>query len=89
MVLVMDSVAAIQLIQTFSIEHNHSTVLQAIKGLLQLSWTVQITHVFREGNKVVDGLASIVSSRPLGRYIFMQPPDEVLRLLHNDKSGMA
>ncbi|KAL1149537.1 hypothetical protein V6Z11_A10G197300 [Gossypium hirsutum] len=61
----------------------------AIKGLLQLSWTVQITHVFREGNKVVNGLTSMASSRPLGRYILMQPLDEVLQLLHDDNFGMA
>ncbi|KAH1039205.1 hypothetical protein J1N35_040948, partial [Gossypium stocksii] len=71
------------------LHQQYSTVSQAIKNLLQLPWMVRIEHIFREGNRVVDGLASMSFSRPFGRYIFMQPPDEVLKLLHDNYSGMA
>ncbi|KAG8493837.1 hypothetical protein CXB51_011156 [Gossypium anomalum] len=63
--------------------------LEAIKNLLQLPWMVRIAHIFREGNRVADGLASMAFSRPLGRYTFMQLSNEVLHLLHDDYSGMT
>lgn len=78
LVLEMDSIEAIQLIQTNSTEQHHSVVLRAIKGLLQLDWIIQIKHEFRDGNKVVDGLAQMASSRPLSKLIYMQPLDEIL-----------
>ncbi|MFQ6670886.1 hypothetical protein Gotur_035609 [Gossypium turneri] len=73
----MDSTVAIHLIQATSIEHHHLVVSQAIKDLFQLYWMVRVTHVFREGNRIVNGLELIASSRPLGRYIYMQLSDEV------------
>ncbi|MBA0850957.1 hypothetical protein Goshw_010190, partial [Gossypium schwendimanii] len=60
----MDSTATIHLIQATSIEQHCSAVLRVIKDLFQLSWMVRVTHLFREGNQVADGLASMASSRP-------------------------
>lgn len=44
-----------------STKQYHSTVLRAIKDILQLDWMIQIKHVFKEGNKVANGLARMIS----------------------------
>lgn len=35
------------------------SLLQNIKELLQLDWEVNVSHVFREANRVADGLANL------------------------------
>ncbi|CAN0919759.1 hypothetical protein LINGRAHAP2_LOCUS31642 [Linum grandiflorum] len=49
-----------------------------VKHLLQLNWVVQITHTYREGNRVADLLAHHGHSLSLGRTLFFRFP---LRLL--------
>ncbi|KAK5841535.1 hypothetical protein PVK06_003856 [Gossypium arboreum] len=56
--------------------------------MLQLPWIVKVTHTFKKGNKVANGLASMAFSRLVGRCLFMQSPDEILQTLH-DYSGVA
>lgn len=85
----MDSTEVIYLIQINSTEQHHSMVLRAIKDDLQLDWMIQTKHVFRERNKVVDGLAWMASSRSLGKLIYMQLSDKVLQLLHDDYSEIT
>ncbi|KAH1073126.1 hypothetical protein J1N35_025454 [Gossypium stocksii] len=88
-ILKMDSTEVIQVIQANVVGQHFSAVIQDIKNLLQFSWIVKVTHTFRKGNIVTNGLALVAFSRPLSRYIFMQPLDEVLLLLHDDYSGMT
>lgn len=51
--------------------------------MLQLFWMVKVIRTFREGNKVIDGSASMAFSKPIGKYFYMQQLDEILLLLHD------
>lgn len=64
---------AIQAIQANGKEQHCSAVICTIKDLLQCDWTIPLTHVFREGNKVEDGLASMTFSRPLNSFFLKEP----------------
>lgn len=67
----IDSMTANQMIQDESIEFHHSAVLRAIKEIIQCLWMIRVTHVFKEGNRVADGLALMIFSSPLGTYSYM------------------
>ncbi|MBA0613728.1 hypothetical protein Godav_014102 [Gossypium davidsonii] len=45
---------------------------------------VYVRHVFREENKIANGLTKMMFSRLLRNHIYMEPPKEVLQLLHDD-----
>ncbi|KAH1047675.1 hypothetical protein J1N35_038459 [Gossypium stocksii] len=79
----------IQAIQEAVKEQHGFSVICSIKELLQRDWTICFIHIFKEANKVVDGLAKMTFSRPLGKFISMQPPNEVLQSLHDDLSNIV
>ncbi|CAN1166678.1 hypothetical protein LINPERHAP2_LOCUS26825 [Linum perenne] len=67
----MDSQAAIQILTNVrEVTHQRvAEVLISVRKLLLRDWTVSITHVFREGHKVVDFLANIGCKFPLGTHV--------------------
>lgn len=52
----MDNIETIEMIQANEVEQSYSTVGCAIKDLLKCTWMVHVRYVFKEGNKVADGL---------------------------------
>lgn len=52
-ILEMDSKEALQVLQRTNSEHYGSTVTSSIKSLLKRNWTVHLSHVLKEGNKIV------------------------------------
>ncbi|CAN1767631.1 Putative ribonuclease H protein At1g65750 [Linum perenne] len=48
--------------------HHHAGEVVAIRKLLQRDWEVTISHVYREGNKIADYLASIGHGLPPGTH---------------------
>jgi len=64
------------------------TLVKRIQQLLSLSWTVKITHTWREGNKSTDWLANFsISMDSLDFHILENPPSEFQSLLFDDFSG--
>ncbi|CAL1394173.1 unnamed protein product [Linum trigynum] len=59
LVIQIDSVTTILLIQVDTSSHPHRMPLKSIRRFLALDWEITIGHVFREGNFVVDYLASL------------------------------
>ncbi|CAL1372499.1 unnamed protein product [Linum trigynum] len=67
----LDSACACQLLQsTDSGEHHHATDLDRAQELLKREWDVSVTHIYREGNKCADFLASRGHVAPLGLHMF-------------------
>ncbi|CAN1141919.1 Putative ribonuclease H protein At1g65750 [Linum perenne] len=63
----VDSKAAISLINEPGVPcQQHAAEVVAILKLLQPDWEVTIAHIYREGNKAADYLASIGHNLPLG-----------------------
>jgi len=66
------------------------TLVKRIRQLLSLSWTVKITHTWREGNKSADWLANFsISMDSLDFHILENPPSELQSLLFDDISGVC
>ncbi|CAI0558204.1 unnamed protein product [Linum tenue] len=61
-----DSQIAIYLIREAADRHPHFLLVQEARRLLACDWQVQLIHVFREGNVVVDYLALVGHSLPFG-----------------------
>ena len=53
----MDSLLTVEWVRTEDPKENkHANVIMECQDLLKGSWNTEINHVFREGNKVADGL---------------------------------
>ncbi|CAL1368849.1 unnamed protein product [Linum trigynum] len=67
----LDSACAIQLLRSpDSSEHHHAAIIDRAIELLQRQWEVEIAHIYREGNKSADYLASRGHHAPLGVHLF-------------------
>ncbi|CAN1179328.1 Putative ribonuclease H protein At1g65750, partial [Linum perenne] len=65
----MDSTAAIAIFNAPDDPmHQHSLEVTQFKGLIAREWTVEVEHVYREGNQAADYLASIGFNYPLGTH---------------------
>lgn len=58
-----------------------------LRSLIEKCWEVRICHVFREGNRVADGLAKLALAGNYGMQILRSPPSELLGSLHADAAG--
>ncbi|CAL1387088.1 unnamed protein product [Linum trigynum] len=55
----LDSRCAIQLIQgEDTSDHQHAAIIDCFHELLRRDWDVTVSHIYREGNKSADFLAS-------------------------------
>ncbi|CAI0443566.1 unnamed protein product [Linum tenue] len=70
-------------------EHRYHNLIQQFKRLLQHNWEIRISHIFREGNKVVDFLANKGHAARIGFHDFdITDPGLSFRLLY-DSLGIA
>ncbi|KAG7547784.1 Ribonuclease H domain [Arabidopsis suecica] len=67
--------------------HPLSFLVRLCYGFLSKDWIVRINHVYREANRLVDGLANYAFSLPLGFHMFDVPPDCVNSIMLEDVSG--
>ncbi|KAL0700346.1 hypothetical protein Bca4012_056468 [Brassica carinata] len=74
---------------TTGIEDTHplSFLVCLCHGFLTRDWLVRFVHVYREANRVADGLANLAFSLPFGFHSFDVVPQEVVVLLHEDVVG--
>ncbi|CAI0545960.1 unnamed protein product [Linum tenue] len=63
----LDSLCAVQLLRSLdSPDHQQAAIIQRFRELLTHQWEVVVSHIFREGNKCANHLASRGHLLPLG-----------------------
>ncbi|CAA7036500.1 unnamed protein product [Microthlaspi erraticum] len=58
-------------------------------GFLSKDWSVRIVHVYREANRLADGLANFVFSLSLGFHLFDLVPPSLETVLWEDEIGLT
>lgn len=69
--------------------HPLSFLVRLCHGFISRDWNVRISHVFREANRLADGLANHAFSLPLGFHSFTVVPDVVASIVRDDARGTA
>jgi len=71
-----------------NINGNVPTLIRRIRDLKNMSWQVQINHIWREGNRSADWLANFsLSLDSFDLHVIETPPRELRCLLFDDISG--
>ena len=85
-----DSLSSVQLICS-DIRHNHPLygLIQSCKNLVAAEWSCSITHIFREGNKLADGLARMGYNLDTGIKFYEDPPPEISLIFDADYRGIT
>ena len=75
---------------TTGIEDTHplSFLVRLCHGFLTRDWLVRIVHVYREANRLADGLANLAFSLPFGFHRFDVVPLEFVSLIREDVDGL-
>ncbi|KAG7571880.1 Ribonuclease H-like superfamily [Arabidopsis suecica] len=86
----VDSEMVVGFLRT-GIEDSHplSFLVRLCHGFLSKDWLVRVSHVYREANRLADGLANYAFSLPLGFHLFASSPESVNLLLLEDINGPA
>ncbi|CAL1352415.1 unnamed protein product [Linum trigynum] len=85
-----DSQLAVQLINNRSDPvHPHATLLSAIRRKIGQEWLVNISHVYREGNRVADWLSKHSLVYPYGVHEVANPPSELVSIVREDARGVS
>ncbi|KAL9830901.1 putative transcription factor interactor and regulator CCHC(Zn) family [Arabidopsis thaliana] len=69
--------------------HPLSFLVRLCYGFLSKDWIVQVSHVYREANRLADGLANYAFTLPLGFHLFDSAPDCVTPILLEDANGVS
>lgn len=86
----VDSKTTLQLIEKgVSAVHPLSSLVILCQGFMVRDWVVRFSHIFREGNKVVDSLANFAFSLELGLHCLDNPPPISSRLMLDDLRGVS
>ncbi|CAA7040435.1 unnamed protein product [Microthlaspi erraticum] len=65
--------------------HPLSFLIHLCHGFLTKDWEVRVTHVYREANRLADGLANYVFTLPLGLHTFDFIPSVLLDVFREDE----
>ena len=66
----------------------HSSLINQILLLMEKDWDIDVKHVFREGNKCADFLASYALQLQEGSHFLQDPPFGLEGVLHDDLVGV-
>jgi len=69
--------------------HPLSFLVRLCYGFLSKDWTVRVSHVYREGNHLADGLANYAFPLSLGLHLYDFCPDDLSLCLSEDARGSA
>lgn len=69
--------------------HPLSFLARLCYGFISKDWIVRISHVYREANRLADGLANYAFTLPLGFHFFHSSPDVVDSVRLEDTSGTS
>lgn len=85
-----DSLTAVQTMYRAT-KQNHPlfSIIQSCKNLLLANWDCNIKHIYREGNKLADGLARMGHSMINGIVFFGNPPCEIFPIFEVDYRGLT
>ncbi|KAK1584321.1 hypothetical protein Q3G72_031946 [Acer saccharum] len=85
-----DSLETVQLI-TNDTNPNHPlfSLIQSCKHIVNADWSCRVQHVYREGNRLADGLAHMGHSMKNEFLFFEDPPPEVADVYFDDCRGLA
>lgn len=67
--------------------HPLSSLVHLCHDFLSKDWSVRITHLFREANRLADGLANHAFSLPLGFHLFDTAPPSLESIRWQDEIG--
>ncbi|KAL4352343.1 hypothetical protein GQ457_06G007100 [Hibiscus cannabinus] len=81
-----DNLESVRILKGVSIALSGHSIVASIKELLAFDWEVLVRHIYREQNKVVDWLASMTKSSPIGATHLVDPPEGIHPLLQYDLS---
>ncbi|KAG7594142.1 Reverse transcriptase zinc-binding domain [Arabidopsis thaliana x Arabidopsis arenosa] len=89
-VLESDSALVVGYLQS-GIEETHplAFLVRMCHGFISRDWIVRVTFVYREANRLADGLANYAFTLPLGFHLCNVCPDVVLPVLLDDTNGTA
>ncbi|CAL1368627.1 unnamed protein product [Linum trigynum] len=88
--LASDSQLAIQLIQDRQDPiHPYATLLGLVRRKLSQDWLVNLSHTYREGNRVADWLSKHSLVYPYGMHELVDPPLGVVPLIMDDLMGVT
>lgn len=86
----MDCLVAVRIIRNQEGGPNAQTsIARRIQRLLQQDWRVTVTHVYREGNRCTNFLASYALSLGVRYHCLLEPPDGIVGLLREDADGVG
>lgn len=84
----VDSAEVVEFLKTGIGEaHPLSFLVRMCHGFLRKDWEVHVVHVYREANRLADGLAALAYSLPFGFHSLVDVPVEVNVLMHEDAVG--
>ncbi|KAF7833342.1 non-LTR retroelement reverse transcriptase-like [Senna tora] len=85
-----DSLMTVNLLKQ-QVEEGHpgANLLHKILDLIKQDWEVNITHVYREGNRVANEIASRGIHSGSGTMIFYEQDDILTELIQNDLMGVG
>jgi hypothetical protein len=86
----IDSIAVVQVVKERRVNSSMGNALaRQIWKLLDLDWTVEISHTYREANKCVDALANLGCSLDYDLVFFNDCPDVISETFSHDRMGIA
>ena len=86
----VDSESVVGFLQTGINDSNPlSFLVRLCYGFISRDWLVKVSHVYREANRLADGLANYASSLSLGLHVFELVPDSVGAISLEDIQGVS
>ncbi|XVF29316.1 hypothetical protein REPUB_Repub15cG0110400 [Reevesia pubescens] len=93
LIIQVDAAAIIPLLQDITIHNNHpsASILQDCHAMISYFNSVQVQHVYREGNRCADKLANLalMDSVSHGTTVLSSPPSELVTFLKSDAEGVS
>jgi len=69
--------------------HPLSFLVRLCYGFISKDWIIRVSYVYREANRLADGLANYAFSLPLGFHFFYTKPDFVNSIMLDDARGLS
>ncbi|KAI9093577.1 hypothetical protein K1719_027026 [Acacia pycnantha] len=67
----------------------NTDITNRVRRFLLQDWRVAVDHVYREGNRRADFLATYGLSLNVGFHLLGEPPDALLGLIREDADGIG
>ncbi|KAK3204463.1 hypothetical protein Dsin_018509 [Dipteronia sinensis] len=85
-----DALSTVQIIaKVNNYSHPLFSLIQSCKKLINSEWNCCVNHVFREANKLADGLAHLGKNIEPGILFFEEPPPAVYSVFDGDFRGLT